>query len=56
MVRAVLASAGVLGIGADIGRWTPAERDTARAWVADLMVGPRRKGAGKDALRGRKPA
>ncbi|WP_035857670.1 alpha-galactosidase [Cryptosporangium arvum] len=32
--RFVLASAGVLGIGADVGRWSAAERDTAREWVA----------------------
>jgi alpha-galactosidase len=31
--RFVLACAGVLGIGADITRWTAAERDAARAWV-----------------------
>jgi alpha-galactosidase len=30
----VLASAGVLGIGADITRWPAAERAVARAWVA----------------------
>jgi alpha-galactosidase len=32
--RFVLASAGVLGIGADITRWPAAERAVARAWVA----------------------
>ncbi|MFG1928115.1 alpha-galactosidase [Cryptosporangium sp. NPDC048952] len=32
--RFVLASAGVLGIGADVGRWSSAERETARTWVA----------------------
>ena len=31
--RFVLASAGVLGIGADISRWTAAERTEAAAWV-----------------------
>jgi alpha-galactosidase len=32
--RFVLACAGVLGIGADITRWTPAQRASAAAWVA----------------------
>jgi alpha-galactosidase len=32
--RFVLASAGVLGIGADIARWTAGEREQAAAWVA----------------------
>jgi alpha-galactosidase len=32
--RFVLASAGVLGIGADITRWSPAERAEAATWVA----------------------
>jgi len=32
--RFVLAAAGSLGIGADIARWTAAERATAAAWVA----------------------
>jgi alpha-galactosidase len=32
--RFVLACAGVLGIGADITRWTPAQRTSAAAWVA----------------------
>jgi alpha-galactosidase len=32
--RFVLACAGVLGIGADITRWTAAEREEAAAWVA----------------------
>lgn len=31
--RFVLACAGVLGIGADITRWTPSERATAAAWI-----------------------
>jgi alpha-galactosidase len=32
--RFVLAAAGVLGIGADITKWSPEERDEAAAWVA----------------------
>jgi alpha-galactosidase len=32
--RFVLACAGVLGIGADITRWTAAERETATTWIA----------------------
>jgi alpha-galactosidase len=32
--RFVLACAGVLGIGADITRWSPAERSEAAVWVA----------------------
>jgi alpha-galactosidase len=32
--RFVLAAAGALGIGADITRWTPAERAEAAVWVA----------------------
>jgi alpha-galactosidase len=36
--RFVLACAGVLGIGADIARWSPTERSEAAAWVARYKV------------------
>ncbi|GLY98868.1 alpha-galactosidase [Actinoplanes sp. NBRC 103695] len=32
--RFVLACAGVLGIGADITKWSPAEKEEARTWIA----------------------